>query len=243
MKKFLFLLALLTHFFMPAAQAGGTLILNTGSSPPLFTPQHDGMVDMLYKALAKRTGLTIEIQFLPAERALLNANSGIEDGDAFRIAGLEKQYPNLVQVPEELMLNKWVVFAKNHRFKVTGVDSLRPYRVGILIGRKILEKNIVGVKSVEKFPSDEAMFDALEKDQIDVLVIEKAQGLALIKPMSKIIALQPALFEGSNYLYLHKKHNALVPIFVEELRKMKQDGSYSRIMSEAMQHHLPGSEY
>ncbi len=33
------------------------------------------------------------------------------------------------------------------------------------------------------------------------------------------------------YLYLHKKHQALVPRLAQALKDMKADGTYNRIMS------------
>jgi hypothetical protein len=32
------------------------------------------------------------------------------------------------------------------------------------------------------------------------------------------------------YLYLHKKHQAIVPLVAEALRAMKRDGAYQRIL-------------
>jgi polar amino acid transport system substrate-binding protein len=46
-----------------------------------------------------------------------------------------------------------------------------------------------------------------------------------------IVQLSPALKDVDMYLYLHKKHEALVPRLAKALRDMKADGTYNRIMS------------
>jgi hypothetical protein len=67
----LFALMLLACICMPS-QAGQTLVINSSYYPPFTTPEQNGFIDLLYKELGKRTGLTFKIQSLPAERALSN---------------------------------------------------------------------------------------------------------------------------------------------------------------------------
>lgn len=66
--------SLLLIWALPNAQAGETMVFNSSSGAPFTTPQQDGVLDLTYQALADRLGIQIQIQLLPAERALLNAN-------------------------------------------------------------------------------------------------------------------------------------------------------------------------
>lgn len=234
MKSTIALFTLLSFLAMPQAQAGETLVLNSGSIAPFTSPQKNGVLDILYQTLAERLGITIEIQLLPAERALLNANAGIDDGDVCRVPGIANQYPDLIQVPEAIMPIKLTVFSKNFSFNVNGFDSLRPYRVGILIGRKLLEEKVNGVTSLTKFSTDQEIIDALENNQIDFGIIEKSQGMHLIQSHADIRALQPALFQDNCYLYLNRKHRTWVPLFALQLKKMKRDGSLKRIFNDGL---------
>jgi len=243
MKTTLALLALLYFLAMPQARAGETLVLNSGSRAPLTTPQHNGVLDVLYQTLAERLGITIQIQLLPAERALLNANAGIDDGDVCRVKSIANKYPDLIQVPEVITPIKLFVFSKNFNFKITGIESLRPYRVGILIGRKLLEEKIVGVKSLIKFSTDEEIIDALARNQIDLGIMEISQGVALIQSRLNIKILRPALFQDDCYLYLNKKHRLWVPMFSAELKKMKQDGSLKQIFNDGYRPYFNGEAY
>ena len=56
--------------------------------------------------------IEISIIFVPAERALRNVNDGIEDGNFLRIAGMSDKYPELVQVPEKLVVWEFVAFSR-----------------------------------------------------------------------------------------------------------------------------------
>jgi polar amino acid transport system substrate-binding protein len=222
------LVALLTA---GAPRAEPTLVLNTSFFAPITAPAHDGVLDLFYAELFKRLGMRVTIQPSSAERGLLNANSGVDDGDVSRVQGIENSYTNLVRVPERVMSYQMVAFARHADFVVTGAASLKPYDVGILTGWKVLERTIVGTHSLVKLETGRQLFAMLDMDRIDVAVIEKLEGMDFIRTMGlkQIRMLEPPLVEGDWFLYLHSKHAALVPRVAEEMRKMKQDGSYQRI--------------
>jgi polar amino acid transport system substrate-binding protein len=156
---------------------------------------------------------------------------------------MAKKYPNLIQVPEVISPIKLLVFSKSLSFRINGVEGLQPYRVGILLGRKELEDKVVGVKSLIKFSTDAEIIDALERNQIDLGIIEKSQGLLLIQSHADIKALQPALFQDGCYLYLNRKHSSWVPLFAAELKKMKQDGSWKKIFNAGFHPYFNGEAY
>ena len=219
-----------------AAPATPTLVLNTSFFAPITAPEHDGVLDLVYAELFRRVGIKVEIQPSSAERGLLNANSGVDDGDVARVHGIDKTYQNLVRVPEPVMYYQMVAFTRNANFTVAGADSLKPYDVGILTGWKILERTIVGTRSLVKMETGRQLFAMLDKERIDVAVIEKLEGMHFVKTMGLqgIKILQPAYVEGDWFLYLNKKHEKLVPALAAELRKMKQDGSYQRLVDSVM---------
>ncbi|MFZ6872951.1 substrate-binding periplasmic protein [Undibacterium sp. Di27W] len=219
-----------------SVHAETTLVLNTPFFAPITSPGRDGVLDLFYAELFKRAGLKLEIQPMSAERSLLNVNSGIDDGDVSRVLGIDKAYPNLVRVPESVMFYQMVVFTRKPRFTVTGADSLKPFDVGILTGWKILERNIVDTRSLLKLETGAQLFSMLDKGRIDVAVIEKLEGLHFIQSLGlkDIKIMEPAFVEGDWFLYLHKKHEALVPRLTEAIRKMKQDGTQKRIFDSVL---------
>ena len=76
------------------------LVLNDINEPPYTNTERTGFLDIIATEAFRRAGLELRLVKLPAERALLLANNGIEDGDLTRIPGLETQYPNLIRVPQ-----------------------------------------------------------------------------------------------------------------------------------------------
>lgn len=215
-----------------SAQAQPTLVLGNTYGAPMTTPGKDGIFDLIYQELAKRLGINIVIQAMEnGERVLLNANSGLDDGDVGRVAGLDKHYPNLVQVPVQVHVYQVVVFSKTIEFPVDGVQSLAPYHVGVLTGRKAVENLAKRARQVTSLDRPEQLFSMLDKQRIDIAIMEKAQVMAAIKELGvkNIRVLQPNLLEGNLYLYLNKKHAAMVPKIAAELEKMHKDGTIRRI--------------
>lgn len=231
----LFALMLLACVCVPS-QAGQTLVINSSYYPPFTTPEQNGFIDLLYKELGKRTGLTFKIQSLPAERALSNANSGIDDGDVCRIAGLDKTYPNLVRVPEAVLDYKMKVFSRSVDFTVKGAESLKPYDVGILTGWKIIERTVVGTRSLSSVETVDQLIKMLQNQKVDIIVIEEMQGRAMMEKMgyTKLKILEPSLLEGDWYPYLNKQHADLILSITAAIRSMKQDGTYQRLYADTI---------
>ncbi len=236
MPIFRFLAPWLLALFCTASQAAQTLVINSSYYPPFTTPEQNGFIDRLYQELGRRTGLTFKIQPLPAERTLSNANSGIDDGDVCRIAGLDKTYPNLVQATEPILSYKMKVFSRSVDFTVNGADSLKPYDVGILTGWKIIERTVVGTRSLSSVETVDQLIKMLQNKKVDIIVIEEMQGRAMMAKMgaNNLKILEPALIEGQWYPYLNKKHADLIAPITAAIRSMKQDGTYQKIYAETI---------
>jgi len=215
------------------SQAREELILNTAFTMPLSSEQQDGTFDRLMQATFDRLDMDVFVERPPAERALRQANSGLEDGDGPRISGLNKYYPNLLQVPEKVIDINFVAFTQgNLQFSTQDWDSLKSYNVGIVTGWKILEKHIVNSKSLLKLKNPKALMTALKKGEIDVAVISEETGRYIGKQVGieKLNVMQPAFASREMFLYLHKKHKALIPEVADILRQLKDEGIYQQIM-------------
>ena len=104
------------------------LVLNTAFTTPISNKAQTGFADIVINEALRRIGYGMQSVRLPAERALINANAGIDDGDLLRIGGLQKTYANLIQVPEKVIDLEFVVFSKHTKFPVAGRSEER--RVG-----------------------------------------------------------------------------------------------------------------
>lgn len=66
------------------------LKMATWSDPkdPIYVP-----IIAFATAVYKDAGYELEVDFKPAERAIRDANEGIDDGDLSRVKGIEASYP------------------------------------------------------------------------------------------------------------------------------------------------------
>jgi polar amino acid transport system substrate-binding protein len=143
------------------------LSLNTFVGPPLSTPDQTGYFDRILLEAFSRLNIPITIGHLPAERSLQNVDSGIDDGDFVRIAGMEKRYPNLIMVPEKIDDVEFVAFTRTLNLSTTSWATLTPYHVGIVRGWKILEENLAGVKKLTPMKDPEQLFTLLKNGRAD----------------------------------------------------------------------------
>jgi polar amino acid transport system substrate-binding protein len=96
------------------------------------------MLDLLVKEAFSRIGLEAEIVFNPTGRSLSDVNEGLADGELNRIEGMEKNFPNLVRVPEPNMVMDFVAFSKKE-YIINGWESISDLRIGIVKGWNLRE--------------------------------------------------------------------------------------------------------
>jgi len=212
--------------------AAEKIVLSSGVLEPYTTPDRKGFLDQLIAAVFREIGMEAELLIYPTatERGMLNANEGVDDGLAMRVAGLEKQYPNLIRVPEEIFVNDFVANTTGPRFATDNWDSLNPYVVTYIIGWKVFEQNVPKGQEITLVRDADQLFGLLKAGRADVALYERWQGLAKSRTMGlKLQVLEPPLARTKMYMYLHKKHAALVPQVSAALLKLKQNGSYQRI--------------
>ena len=209
------------------------LVLNDANESPYTTADSQGFLDVVAVEAFRRAGVKLRLVKLPAERGLINANAGIEDGDLSRIAGLESNYPNLIRVPEKLIEHEFSAFSKNPVLATSPV-VLRTHSIGHIRGWKIYEKMLSGAPVVVASDDAAQMFRQLQLDRIDVALYERWLGLSLLKKqdIQGIYLLEPAIAKREMFIYLHKRHAALVPKIAKALQAIKAEGLYARLYKE-----------
>lgn len=235
---------LLSH----SALSQPTIVLNTAFGPPISNATQTGFGDQVMTEAFKRIGYKVEIVRLPAERALINANRGIDDGELARIGGLQKKYPNLIQVPETFLTVNMVLYSKNYpEFVVDGWDSVASHSLAIISGWKIMERNFAKLGDrieIIKTDTPEQSFSLLENDRVDFIAYSNWSGLAYIKKHSlkNIRLLEPPLARPEFYVYLHKKHKAIVPQLAVAIKTMKTDGTLQTLFDRLLKPYLQQKE-
>jgi len=217
---------------LPVVAGEPVLVLNDPMAPPMTNAQGTGFIDQLLQEAARRAGVRVHFVRLPAERGLANANAGIEDGDVNRIAGLEHAYPNLIRVPEKNMDAHFVAFTRQTNLSLEqGWRSLSGRSVGLIKGWKILEQNLPADAQAVFVKDAEQLFRLLEHHRVDVVLYAQHLGQAQARRLglTDVRVAGPPLATQAMYIYLHKKHAALVPRLAEALRQIKADGTYARL--------------
>lgn len=212
------------------------LVLNAASSEPLSNNEQTGFIEQLVEAALRRLNYRLESVRMPAERALIIANDGINDGELLRIAGLQKHYPNLIQVPEKLIDLDFVAFTRDKSLQITRWQDLAARSVAIITGWKIFEHNIPDTTDLVSVKNAGQLFTLLLKDRTDAILYSRWSGLAYIHnhQLQDISILEPPLAQQSMYVYLHKRHRDLVPLLSKELRTLKIEGEYQRLFREIL---------
>lgn len=215
----------------PCASGAGTLVLNTSARAPRSLPDGTGTQDRVIKEAFLRLGVPVSIIYQPPERALVNANEGNIDGDCWRVGGHSARYPNLIMVPEPVDAAAITVFTKDPDLVAATWDDLKPRNVGYITGWKILDANVRGTRSLVRVKNVDALFTLLDKDRIDVALVDPLMGWAVIRRrgLAGMRALEPPLTRQDMHIYLNKRHADLVPKLAVVLRQMRRDGTMERL--------------
>lgn len=219
-----------------ALAARPTLSLATGAREPLVSSiSRPGFVEELAREALRRVGHDLRVVPLPHERALVNANSGTEDGDLYRAAGFEKDFPNLAQVPESLLDQDFVAVARRPDLSVRSWRDLAEYSVAYVTGNKILERHLEGYANVTSVRDNALLFGLLATDRVDVVLINRWVGLVAARQAGLAIRVQePPLLRVAMYMYLHRRHAALIPPLAAALAMAKRDGTWQRLYDQIL---------
>ena len=79
----------------------------------------------IYTEAFSRMGYGFKLISQPGERAMIDANQGIVDGEAGRISNIDKiKYANLIMVPYPIVTMKDGAYATDHSININGWESL-----------------------------------------------------------------------------------------------------------------------
>lgn len=222
---------------LPAAASGKTIRICTSYHNLLSNSACTGMLDKIVLEAFRRIGVKAEIVFTNTRRSLVDVNSGDKDAEINRIEGMEKSYPNLVRVPEPNMQMHFVAFAKKD-IPLSGWASLVGLRIGMVQGWKILERNTKGFPNITSLTDVRTLFRMLEMGRLDVVLYSKLTGYEELHELgyTDIRHLSPPLASKDMFLYLNKSHADLVDPLAKAIREMKADGTYDKIVADAIYH-------
>ena len=146
-----------------------------------------------------------------------------------RAIGVEKRYPNLIHVPIVLCSVESVLLA-NKAVTINSLADLKNYRIGITTGyvdqENIARKYNLNVMRAAK---DEILQIMLLRDRVDIIFSTEQKAHTLLQKYQdnekyNIYKVKTLNRKIDLYHYIHKKHQAILPMLTEELKKLSQSG-------------------
>lgn len=181
-----------------------------------------------------RLGMKFVLKSFPGKRSLEMADSGSTDGESLRIAGLERKYPNLIQIPVALRTISSFAYSQQDLELPNGWEDLKNFRTVIIRGSVLVTDMAMQYGNrVEKVNTHAQQLRFLISKRADILIASPS----LIDPLLEldefknqgVRKIYPALSTNKLYFYLHKSHKDLVAPFTLVLQEMLSDGTYHMI--------------
>ncbi len=178
-----------------------------------------------------RIGVKSVERTVPAERAVSMANEGVTDADPYRIEGLEKNYPNLIRVPGAMYISTIVASGTDPKIKINGWESLKSHTICARLGIKAVEERVKGM-NVYFASSMVAMAEMTIRGRCDVMIHHRGEWMEINRArLGGLHELSAPLEQRPLYLYLNKKHSALVPKLAAAIEKMRAEGLWDELQN------------
>ncbi len=182
----------------------------------------------------RRIGLSATFRPYEAAAALEASRSGEVDAELNRIGGIDRSFPELIQVPIPVNVIRGVVFSRKYRFPIRSWRSLKPYRVGIIRGSLFAEQGTVGM-DVRAAANSEELLRWIARDEVDVGVMPRIVGQTAIRRvgLEGIEELDGVLETLLIYHYVNERRPELAERLEPVLKAMLLDGTTRRLLDQA----------
>ncbi len=176
------------------------------------------------EAAARRAGVGVQVRALSAERGMVLANEGKLDGAIGRTMLAASTYSQLVAVPEPVYLYAPTAYSYKKIDVSRGWKSLRGHTLCMRRGYNFTEERTAGLPR-QRLDNDASLLRMLKAGGCDIAIMGRSnqQVRALLGHDPDLLQLLPPLEEVPLYLFLHKRHAALVPRLAEALKQLKRE--------------------
>lgn len=200
---------------------------------PEGTPYYK-WVELIYTEVFRRLEINLRVEYNPLKRASIEANKGRADGEPARIHAYAASFPNLVRVEESIFPMTVVAYtSKTSIPELNGWESLRNtgYFAVYPRGMKICEINLSKTVEPERLSNVTETVQGLRRlvrKRIDVYVDDMNAVLPMLQneknKFQGDVRVAGIMQEVPLYMYVHKKHKALVPKLSEVIKTVKSEG-------------------
>jgi len=212
---------------LEAAAAKIQLKLGSAFRAPYIVPPNGGIAWEKLKRLESRLNIDFTFAEMPAARAIALADHGVLDGDFLRVEAVGLTHPNLIRVPHVFAVHDIAVFSWRPELQVNSFEELETfedYVIATKIGRKFLESKTQNLKNHLLVTELDQLFKLLEARRSDFVLLDRMSAYtALGDRLGKtIFEVSPKpLISLKLYLYLNKKHAALVPEIMQAVQQIE----------------------
>ena len=221
----------------------------------LGTPRPEGnyggvLLRNIYQEVFRRLGVPIDIQTLPTARLSMELSAGHIDGDLSRPWAFADSQPNLIRVDESVLTVTFALWAVNPKNVLQRLDQLPGTDLTVVFTRGVVEceHNLLPLLPVNRVMNTTTTVNALNMLHYGRNDLYCGMDLAVLSDAGNPeFAGRPLPIKVLNigepiplYLYLQRKHAALVPQIAAILRKMKAAGVIEQLRKDALrQYKLP----
>jgi polar amino acid transport system substrate-binding protein len=220
----------------PSVAAEKIVLVGSEGTKASFTGK---WLNLIYTEVFRRLGYELEYKGYPNERANVMAETGVVDGEIQRAASYQKISKNLLRVEEPSFSGHVAAYAVTPGVVLDGWESLKNtnYRVEYRRGSKLPQTALPKVVRPEKLSTISTVEQGLKKliaGRTDIFIEQELVVDEALREFDKAGFDYSSLYQagivytGNSYLYMHKRHAALVPKIAEVLRNMKQQGVVER---------------
>lgn len=172
----------------------------------------------------RRVGIAIDVRLLPPARSVELANRGEIDAEAARVPDAMTERGNLIAVPEPLAAVESFAFTTGAVIPVDGWESLRPYRLCIMIGDLVAIKRTEGMER-ETTHDTASQFRMLKSGRCDVAISDAASWLVIDQAhLGPFRMIDKPIQTFAAYHYVNKRHADLAPALAKAFRDLREEG-------------------
>ena len=181
-------------------------------------------------------GITLQFSEWPSPRSLALTDSGQLDGEMGRIAGRQRDYPDIRQVNVPLITLNIVAVSTSPALQNIPWPYLGRYRIGISRGLLLYEKMPLDGGDTEDIATAERLLLMLRSDRLDLVLVPQLVAAVWQRQPGPPLYITPypqGVFPV--YHYVNKRHSDLIPALEQSLLQMQDSGRLLQLKEEFMQ--------
>lgn len=130
----------------------------------------------------------------------------------------------MIAVPTHLGIHELVVITIDPDLELSnGISSLKNHKVGYIAGWIMIEPLLKHLKNSFAIADKYTLFSMLKPDRFDAILFSKQAATELIRQdtTGTMRILEPVIRTSPLYLFMHKKHQKMLPKISKKIKQLK----------------------